>query len=337
MDTKITVVKADQTVFEGDSGGYYAWSNSATPLLTHFKLGAGKLLLHPLGFALPHYADSSKIGLVLQGTITVGMVAPNSSEEQVLLIKKGDAVPVLAGWVSWWFNGGDTDASIVFLGETTKALVPGQFTYFFVCGVLGLLAGFQPDFVAKTFGLDQKESENLANSQQGALLVKLDDDAPTKFPKTSDHHTKGKLYATIDDPTGEIVVKGGGFISFLTEKKLGLIGGVGLSAKFVKLEGGAVLAPSFVADGSIQICYVGMGSGRVKKNMKNVAAEMAANNFTDSDVDEILVIKQLQQQHQQALQQKLQQQRRHEEEMRNMKEGIQKQMEDTRREFGRFD
>ncbi|KAL8264838.1 hypothetical protein R6Q59_022968 [Mikania micrantha] len=264
MDTKITVVKADQTVFEGDSGGYYAWSNSATPLLTHFKLGAGKLLLHPLGFALPHYADSSKIGLVLQGTITVGMVAPNSSEEQVLLIKKGDAVPVLAGWVSWWFNGGDTDASIVFLGETTKALVPGQFTYFFVCGVLGLLAGFQPDFVAKTFGLDQKESENLANSQQGALLVKLDDDAPTKFPKTSDHHTKGKLYATIDDPTGEIVVKGGGFISFLTEKKLGLIGGVGLSAKFVKLEGGAVLAPSFVADGSIQICYVGMGSGRVK-------------------------------------------------------------------------
>ncbi|KAK9077083.1 hypothetical protein SSX86_005419 [Deinandra increscens subsp. villosa] len=261
MEAKITVEKVDQTVFEGDSGGYYAWSNSKTPLLSDSKLGAGKLLLHPHGFALPHYIDSQKIGFVLQGAITVGLVTPNSPEEKVLLIKKGDVVPLSIGAVSWWFNGGDTDATILFFGDTSKALIPGQFTYFFVSGVLGLLAGFQPDFVAKTFGLDHKESENLVNSQQGALLVKLDDGI--KFPEPS-NHTKDKLYATIDDPSGEVVVKGRGFINYLTEKNLRVLGEIGLSARFVKLEGSAMLAPSYVADGSVQICYVGKGSGRVK-------------------------------------------------------------------------
>ncbi|KAM0011279.1 putative 11-S seed storage protein, plant [Helianthus debilis subsp. tardiflorus] len=43
-----------------------------------------------------------------------------------------------------------------------------------------------------------------------------------------------------------------------------MLGMIGLSARFVKLEGKAVLAPSYVADGSVQICYVGKGSGRIK-------------------------------------------------------------------------
>nr|GEZ54599.1 11-S seed storage protein, RmlC-like cupin domain protein [Tanacetum cinerariifolium] len=66
METKMVVEKADQTAFEGDSGGYYVWTSSKTPLLSETKHGAGKLLLHPLGFAIPHYADSSKIGFVLE-------------------------------------------------------------------------------------------------------------------------------------------------------------------------------------------------------------------------------------------------------------------------------
>ncbi|MFS7919606.1 putative rmlC-like cupin domain superfamily, rmlC-like jelly roll protein [Helianthus anomalus] len=70
METKMVVEKADLTAFEGDSGGYYIWSNAKTPLLSELKLAAGKLLLHPLGFALPHYADSNKIGFVLEGTFT---------------------------------------------------------------------------------------------------------------------------------------------------------------------------------------------------------------------------------------------------------------------------
>ncbi|KAI7751159.1 hypothetical protein M8C21_024234 [Ambrosia artemisiifolia] len=257
MENKLVVEKVDQTVFEGDGGGYYVWSNAKIPLLSDFKLGAGKLLLHPLGFAFPHYADSNKICFVLEGTVTVGLVTPNSPEEKVLLTKKGDAIPISAGLVSWWFNGGDTDAVVLFLGDSSKALVPGQFTYFLTSGVLGLLAGFETDFVGKTFGLDQKESECIVNSQQGSLLVKLDHGI--KFPEPS-KHTKDKLYSTIDDPPGTVVVKGGGFINYMTEKKLPMLSEIGLSAKFVKLEGNAMLAPSYVADGSVDIGYVCKGS-----------------------------------------------------------------------------
>ncbi|KAJ9552336.1 hypothetical protein OSB04_016381 [Centaurea solstitialis] len=233
MEMKMVVEKADQTAYEGDGGGYYVWSNSKVPLLSQSKLGTGKLLLHPLGFALPHYADSSKIGFVLQGTCTVGLVSPNSPEEKVLLIKKGDVIPLPAGVVSWWFNGGDTDVVIIFLGETTKALVPGQFTYFFVAGVLGILAGFQSDFVGKTFDLDQKQSEVLVNNQQGALLVKLENG--TKFPEPS-KHIKEKLYETIDGPSGDHII----------------------------IKGNAMLAPSYVTNGSVQISYVCKGGGWIK-------------------------------------------------------------------------
>ncbi|GKA95289.1 11S seed storage protein, plant [Tanacetum coccineum] len=261
METKMVVEKADQTAFEGDSGGYYVWTSSKTPLLSETNLGAGKLLLHPLGFAIPHYADSSKIGFVLEGTCKVGLVTPNIPEEKVVLIKKGDAIPISAGTISWWFNGGDTDVLIVFLGDTSKALVPGSFTYFFVGGVLGILAGFQADFIGKAFGLEQKESESLVSSQPGALLVKLQNGI--EFPEPS-KHIKEKLYATIDDPSCDVIVEGGGFVNTLTEKNFPMLGEIGLSAKFVKLYGNAMLAPSYVADGSLQINYVVKGSGQIR-------------------------------------------------------------------------
>ncbi|MFS7920019.1 putative 11-S seed storage protein, plant [Helianthus anomalus] len=261
METKMVVEKADQTVFEGDCGGYYVWSNSKVPLLSELKLGAGKLFLHPLAFALPHYIDSNKICFVLEGTVTVGLVTPNCPEEKVLLIKKGDAVPVSLGVVSWWFNGGETDAVILVLGDTVTAQVPGQFKLFIATGVQGLLAGFQTDFVSKIFGLDKKESENIFNSQQGAFLVKLDHGII--FPQPS-KDTKDKLYTNIEDPSGAVFVKGGGYVNFLLEKKLPMLSEVGLSAKFVKLEGNAMLAPSYVADGSVEISFVSKGSGRIK-------------------------------------------------------------------------
>ncbi|KAF5789623.1 putative 11-S seed storage protein, plant [Helianthus annuus] len=252
---KMAVEKVDQTVFEGDGGGYYIRSNSETPFY------AGKLLLRPLGFAPPHYGDSNKICLVLEGTITVGLVAPNSTEEKVFLINKGDVVPVSAGMVSWWFNGGDTNAVLILMAETSKALVPGQLSYFLMAGVQGILAGFQSNFVGKIFGLDQKESEKIVNSQQGSLIFKLDHGI--KFPEPNDH-LEHKLYASIDDPSSKVKVNSGGTITSLTEKNFPMLGMIGLSARFVKLEGNAVLAPSYVADGSVQICYVGKGSGRIK-------------------------------------------------------------------------
>ncbi|XP_076919036.1 12S seed storage protein CRD-like [Bidens hawaiensis] len=261
MDAKLVVEKYDQTLFEGDSGGYYVWSNSKVPLLSDLKLGTGRLVLRPLGFTLPHYVDCSKIGFVLKGTVTIGLISANSSEEKVLIAKKGDAVPTLAGLASWWFNAGDTDAVIIYLGESSKAIVPGQFTYFLPSGPLGYLAGFQSDFVSKIFGLDENESENLINSQQGLMVTLLDQGI--KFPEPS-NNTKGTLYATIDDESDAVVVNCGGFVNVLTEKNLPVLSELGLSARFVKLEGNAMLTPSYVADGSVHICYVCKGSGQIK-------------------------------------------------------------------------
>ncbi|KAL7605670.1 hypothetical protein Lser_V15G18339 [Lactuca serriola] len=123
MEINLVAETADQTVYEGEEGGYYSWSISSSPLLKDSKLGAGKFHLQPGGFAFPHYVDSSKIGHVT-GVYTVRLVALNSSEETVIVIKKGDVVPLPSGVVSWWFNGGETDATIMFIGETTIAHVP---------------------------------------------------------------------------------------------------------------------------------------------------------------------------------------------------------------------
>lgn len=263
MEMKLVAEAADETAYEGDGGGYYSWSTSKSPLLKDSKLGAGKLLLHPLGFALPHYADSSKFGYVLQGVCTVGLVTPKSTKETVVVIKKGDVIPLPSGVVSWWFNGGETDLIIVFIGETTKAQIPGQFTYFFMAGVLGILRGFQSDVVAKVFGLNNKEAEDIATSQPGALIVKLRNGI--EFPNASED-VKEKLYGAIDtpEPEADVVVKGGGIINSLTEKDFPMLVGMGLSARFVRLKGKAILAPSYVADGSVQAIYVAKGSGRIQ-------------------------------------------------------------------------
>lgn len=59
-----------KSIFEGAGGSYSTWSGADLPLLTDAKLGGGKLVLKPLGLALPHYSDSSKVGYVLEGAIS---------------------------------------------------------------------------------------------------------------------------------------------------------------------------------------------------------------------------------------------------------------------------
>lgn len=56
--------------FEGDGGSYHKWLPSDYPLLAQTNVAAGRLLLRPRGFALPHYADSSKVGYVLRGNLS---------------------------------------------------------------------------------------------------------------------------------------------------------------------------------------------------------------------------------------------------------------------------
>ncbi|KAI3715708.1 hypothetical protein L6452_22694 [Arctium lappa] len=207
METKLVAEKADQMVYEGEGGAYYAWTPSKSPLLSESKLGAGKLLLHPLGFAFPHFFDSSKIAYVLQ------------------------------------------------------AQVVGEMGYFFLAGAQGMLRGFQSDIVAKLFDLNNKVGEDLIKSQPGSLIVKLRNGI--EFPKPTEDF-KEKVYAAIDTPRADVVVKGGGIINSLTEKEFPVLVGMGLSARFVRLKGKAMLAPSYVADGTGRVIYVAKGSGRIR-------------------------------------------------------------------------
>ena len=163
-----------QKIFEGEGGTYYSWSSAEYELLKEAKVGGGRLVLRPRGFALPHYADSNKIGYVLQGSCgVVGMVFPQASEELVLKLKEGDIIPVPSGAVSWWYNDGDSELVIVFLGETSKAYVPGEFTYFLLTGTQGILGGFSTEFNSRAYNISNEEAEKLAKSQTGVLLIKL--------------------------------------------------------------------------------------------------------------------------------------------------------------------
>ena len=51
--------KFAQKIFEGEGGTYYRWSSAEYELLKEAKVGGGRLVLQPRGFALPYYADIS--------------------------------------------------------------------------------------------------------------------------------------------------------------------------------------------------------------------------------------------------------------------------------------
>ncbi|KAK7318735.1 hypothetical protein RJT34_03442 [Clitoria ternatea] len=259
MDALELTPKVAEAVFEGEGGGYYSWLNSE---LGKTNLGAGHLVLHPRGFALPHYADSSKIGYVIQGSDgIVGLVLPNSKKEVVLKLKQGDIIPVPIGTVSWWFNDGDSDLTIVFLGETSKALIPGQFTYFFLTGAIGLIGGFSPELTSKVYDLNQDEVNKLTKSQKGLLIIKLD--KSHSIPKPQLDITKDLVY-NIDDALPENDVKNAGLVKTLTEKDFPFIKDVGLSVIRVKLEPGAIKAPSYPTNPVVQLMYIARGSGKLE-------------------------------------------------------------------------
>ncbi|KAF9666800.1 hypothetical protein SADUNF_Sadunf16G0266200 [Salix dunnii] len=180
------------------------------PMLGKERVGAGRLVLRPRGFALPHYADSSKIGYVLQGSDgIVGMVLPKSSEEVVLRLKKGDVIPVPLGALSWWYTNGDhsEEAVIVFLGETSKSHIPGEFTYFILNGGQGIMGGFSPEFIGRAYKMNEKEANKLAKSQTGILLIKLEPGVSMPQPNSK---TAEKMVYNIDAAPADVDVKGGG-------------------------------------------------------------------------------------------------------------------------------
>lgn len=257
MDGMDLTPESAQKLFEGDGGAYYIWSSSDAPVLAEAKVGAGKLVLQPHGFALPHYSDSSKLGYVLQGDDgLVGMVFPNTSEEVVVKVKKGDVIPVPVGAVSWWFNNGDRSEElvVVFLGETAGAHIPGQFTYFLIAGTLSLLAGFSTEFVSKSFNITEDEADDITESQTGVLIIKLGQDEKTKMPLPNQKLTHTHVHNITGSKT----------TATLTEKEFPLLKQAGLSANLTKLEADAISSPIYAPDSTVQVIYVARGSGRIQ-------------------------------------------------------------------------
>ncbi|XP_058735787.1 11S globulin seed storage protein 2-like [Vicia villosa] len=252
--------KTAQPLFEGDGGGYYIWSSSQLQVLAKTNVGAGQLVLKPGGFDLPHYADSSKIGYVLEGTDgLVGMVLPKTGKEVVLKHKQGDVIPIPMGAISWWFNHGDSNFSIIYLGETSTAHIPGEFTYFFLNGLQGLLESFSSELISKVYNFNNDEVTKLTQSQKGHAIIKLEKDQP--MPKPQLDLTKDFVY-DIDAKVPEVEAPNGGLVATLTEKDFPFIKDVGLSVIRVKLEPNAIKAPSNLITFGIQLIYIARGSGK---------------------------------------------------------------------------
>ncbi|XP_077231022.1 glutelin type-D 1-like [Tasmannia lanceolata] len=253
--------KSPQKLYGSDGGSYYIWSSTDLPMLSEGKLGAAKLVLEQGGLALPHYADSSKIGYVLQGCGTVGVLSPEGPKEKVVELKQGDVIALHLGAVSWWYNGGDSEFVVVFLGDTSKAHVPGVFTYFFLAGTNGIFTGFSPEFLTKAWDLDEEEVNKLVKSQSGQIIVKLKQELQLPKPCLAD--TEGLVFNLNNKPF-DVDVKNGGRVVVITSKNFPLLQEIGFSANLVKLDPNATCSPGFSAESGIQLTYIVKGSGRVE-------------------------------------------------------------------------
>ncbi|KAK4403044.1 11S globulin subunit beta [Sesamum angolense] len=203
---------------------YYAWCPNELPMLREGNIGAAKLALEKNGFALPR-SDSAKVAYVLQGSGVAGIVLPEK-EEKVLPIKKGDAIALPFGVVTWVYNKEDTELVVLFLGDTSKAHKSGSFTDFFLTGI-----------------------------------VKLDPSC--KMPEPKKEHYNGMALNCEEAPL-DVDIKDGGKVVVLNTKNLPLVGEVGLGADLVRLNGKAMCSPGFSCDSALQVTYIVRGSGRVQ-------------------------------------------------------------------------
>ncbi|XP_075514258.1 13S globulin seed storage protein-like [Primulina tabacum] len=252
--------KLAKKVYGGDGGAYYAWCPNELPMLREGNIGAAKLALEKNGLAMPRYSDSAKVAYVLQGSGVAGIVLPEK-EEKVLAIKKGDALALPFGVVTWWYNKQDPELVILFLGDTSTAHKSGSFTDFFLTGPNGIFTGFSTEFVGRAWDWDEATVKTLVGTQSGTGIVKLD--PGFKMPEPKKEHYKGMALNCEEAPL-DVDIKNGGKVVVLNTKNLPLVGEVGLGADLVRLNGNAMCSPGFSCDSALQVTYIVRGSGRVQ-------------------------------------------------------------------------
>ncbi|KAM0877018.1 hypothetical protein ACQ4PT_035801 [Festuca glaucescens] len=246
--------KAGKTLVESDAGSYVAWSGADQPELAVEGLGCGLLVLKPLGLAMPHYADSPKFGYVLGGSGVVGVLpVGGGAAERVVRLEAGDVISVRMGDVSWWYNddanGAGDDLSIVFIGDTARAVSPGDISYFFLAGGNSVLRGL--DAAAWAPRVTAEQAAAAFRSQPAVLLTRLSQRLPGVCPR--EHDRKGLV-----TNAGHVAA---GTVKTLTAAELG---DLGISAALGRLEAGAASAPWVVREGAAQAVYVARGSARVQ-------------------------------------------------------------------------
>lgn len=258
MDFELTPKLAPKKLFAGDGGSYHLWAPSDFPLLKNLNLGAAILLLNPAGFALPHCADSSKLGYVLQGEGIAGMVLDQSSKEEILPLSKGDILPVPTGGVSWWFNSGDSDLVILFIGDTSNGYVPGEFTYFFLTGTQGIFSAFTPELMTGALCMEQQQASAILDNQNGTLIIKLP-------PQEAKNITHLQISSCVDKFVKKMVSSSCCKRVLLTGAEFDFLEKVGLSCSLIKLEADELLSPSYTANSkAVQVFYVVAGKGKVE-------------------------------------------------------------------------
>jgi len=245
----------------GDNGGsYHAWSPSELPMLREGNIGAAKLALEKNGFALPCYSDSSKVAYVLQGNGVAGIVLPES-EEKVLAIKKGDAIALPFGAVTWWYNKEDTELVVLFLGDTSKAHRAGEFTDFFLTGSNGIFTGFSTEVVSRACDLDENAVKAFVGNHSGNGIVKLDENF--EMPEPKKEHRFGMAFNCEEAPL-DVDIKKGGRVVLLNTNVLPMLGEAGLGGDLVRLDGSAMCSPGYSCDSALQVTYIVRGSGRIQ-------------------------------------------------------------------------
>ena len=191
------------------------------------------------------------------GTGVAGIVLPES-EEKVLAIKKGDAIALPFGVVTWWYNKEDTELVVLFMGDTSKAHKSGEFTDFFLTGSNGIFKGFTTEFVSQAWDLDENVVKALVGKQSGNGIVQLHGNF--KMPEPKKEHREGMALYCEEAPL-DVDIKKGGRVVVLNTNNLPLVGEVGLGADLVSLDGSAMCSPGFSCDSALQVTYIIRGSG----------------------------------------------------------------------------
>jgi len=167
-------------------------------------------------------------------------------------LERGDIIQLPLGGVTWCYNDGESELTIIFLGDTSSALNPGEFTYFVLTGIVGVFTGFSSEFVTKTVGTGAEQAKELFGSQPGSLFVKLQEKLLGLEPcKENEEETFVRSSSN----------------SFF-------------SAEAVKLDSDAVWSPRYLSKPAFQVIYVIRGSGRFQ------IVDSSGKRVLDAEVEE---------------------------------------------------